>query len=143
MPRLLDQVREATRRLHHSIRTEDAYVQRIRRFILFHGKSPPLEMGETEVIDFLDHLAVGRHVTASTQRQAVPPTPGGPPLPLARAGTSSDTGCLSKNSTHASFGPTGFRKPVPARPSAPKSVPDCPTQVFSLRNPLFLKEFRQ
>ncbi len=71
MPRLLDQVRETTRRLHYSIRTEDAYVQWIRRFILFQGKRHPLEMGEAEVVTFLNHLAVRRDVAASTQNQAL------------------------------------------------------------------------
>ena len=71
MPRLLDQVREATRRMHYSIRTEDAYVQWTKRFILFHGKRHPLEMGEAEVVEFLTHLAVRRNVAASTQNQAL------------------------------------------------------------------------
>ncbi len=71
MPRLLDQVREATRRLHYSIRTEDAYAQWVKRFILFHDKRHPLEMGEAEVIAFLNHLAVRREVAASTQNQAL------------------------------------------------------------------------
>lgn len=58
MPRRLDQVREATRRLHYSIRTEDAYVDWANPFILFQGKRHPLEMGEPEVVAFLTHLAV-------------------------------------------------------------------------------------
>jgi integron integrase len=71
MSRLLDQVREATRRLHYSIRTEDAYVDWTKRFVLYHGKKHPLEMGEPEVIAFLTHLAVQREVAASTQNQAL------------------------------------------------------------------------
>jgi integron integrase len=71
MSRLLDQVREATRRLHYSIRTEDTYVAWAKRFILFHGKRHPLEMGEPEVVAFLTHLAVQRDVAASTQNQAL------------------------------------------------------------------------
>lgn len=71
MPRLLDQVRDATRRLHYRIRTEDAYTQWVKRFILFHDKRHPLEMGEAEVIAFLNHLAVRRDVAASTQNQAL------------------------------------------------------------------------
>jgi integron integrase len=71
MPRFLDEVRAATRRLHYSIRTEEAYVDWIRRFILFHGKRHPLEMGEPEVVAFLNHLAVQRDVAASTQNQAL------------------------------------------------------------------------
>jgi hypothetical protein len=69
--RLLDQVREATRRLHYSIRTEDTYVAWTKRFILFHGKRHPLEMGEPEVVAYLTHLAVQCHVAASTQNQAL------------------------------------------------------------------------
>ena len=70
MPKLLDQVRESLRTLHYSIRTEDAYVLWIKRFILHHGKRHPLEMGEAEVVEFLTHLAVGKDVAASTQNQA-------------------------------------------------------------------------
>ena len=70
-PRLLDRVREAVRRLHYSIRTETAYVQWIKRFILFHGKRHPLEMGEREVEAFLSHLAITGNVAASTQNQAM------------------------------------------------------------------------
>ena len=65
-PRLLDRVRGATRRLHYSIRTEDSYVDWIRRFILFEGKRHPLEMVEAEVVAFLTHLAMQRRVAAST-----------------------------------------------------------------------------
>jgi hypothetical protein len=68
---LLDQVRTAARRLHSSIRTEDAYAQWVKRFVLFHGKRHPAEMGETEVVAFLGALAVDRHVAASTQNQAL------------------------------------------------------------------------
>jgi len=70
-PRLLDQVRSRIRVLHYSIRTEAAYVDWIRRFILFHGKRHPREMGEPEIEAFLTHLAVGRNVSASTQNQAL------------------------------------------------------------------------
>lgn len=69
-PRLLDQVRELIRIRHYSIRTEQAYVQWIRRFILFHDKRHPLELGAGEVTAFLSHLAVKRNVAASTQNQA-------------------------------------------------------------------------
>ncbi len=71
MSRLLDQVREAIRVRHYSIRTEEAYVGWIRQFILFHGKRHPSEMGEAEVNAFLTHLAVERKVAASTQNQAL------------------------------------------------------------------------
>ena len=69
-PKLLDRVRWLLRSKHYSIRTEQAYVDWIRRFILFHGKRHPDEMGEKEISDFLSHLAVERHVSASTQNQA-------------------------------------------------------------------------
>ncbi len=65
-PKLLDQVRLAIRTRHYSIRTEEAYVQWIRRFILFHHKRHPKEMGADEVSQFLSDLAVQRHVAAST-----------------------------------------------------------------------------
>ena len=56
---------------HLSRRTEDAYADWIRRFILFHGKRHPQEMGGLEVVAFLSDLAVHRHVAASTQNQAL------------------------------------------------------------------------
>ena len=70
-PRLLDRVREEIRRLHYSSRTERAYVGWIRRYILYHGKRHPDSMGETEIKRFLTHLATARHVSASTQNQAL------------------------------------------------------------------------
>lgn len=69
-PRLLTRVREAIRTRHYSIRTEAAYVDWIRRFIVFHGKRHPAEMGPAEVGAFLSHLATERGVSASTQNQA-------------------------------------------------------------------------
>lgn len=70
-PRLLDQVREVMRLKHYSYRTEQAYVDWIRRFILFHGKRHPQEMGAPEIEAFLTHLAVHENVAASTQNQAL------------------------------------------------------------------------
>lgn len=70
-PKLLDQVRERIRTKHYSIRTETQYVQWIRRYILFHGKRHPREMGAAEVEAFLTHLAVDRTVSSSTQNQAL------------------------------------------------------------------------
>jgi integron integrase len=67
---MLDRIREALRLRHYSLRTEEAYVQWARRFILFHGKRHPLEMGAPEVEAFLTHLAAERHVAPSTQNQA-------------------------------------------------------------------------
>lgn len=69
-PKLLDRVRWRLRAKHYSIRTEQAYVDWIRRFILFHRKRHPDEMGEKEISDFLSHLAVEKNVAASTQNQA-------------------------------------------------------------------------
>jgi integron integrase len=69
-PRLLDRVREATRLRHYSERTEQAYVAWIRRFIVFHGKRHPRELGEREVTAFLSRLAAGGS-SASTQNQAL------------------------------------------------------------------------
>jgi integron integrase len=70
-PRLLDQVRATLRVRHGSRRTEKAYVAWIRRFILFHGKRHPAEMGGAEVTQFLSALAVQHNVAASTQNQAL------------------------------------------------------------------------
>ncbi|ANJ68048.1 integrase [Halothiobacillus diazotrophicus] len=70
-PKLLDQVRDLIRVKHYSIRTETQYLQWIRRFILFHGKRHPREMGAPEVEAFLTHLAVSRDVAAATQNQAL------------------------------------------------------------------------
>ena len=70
-PRFLDGVREALRTRHYSRRTEKTYVAWIRRYILFHNKRHPMEMGAGEVTQFLTALAVERKVAASTQNQAL------------------------------------------------------------------------
>ena len=70
-PRLLDRLRTAIRLRHVSRKTEEAYVGWVRRFIVFHGKRHPSEMGEAEVTAFLTHLAQVRGVSASTQNQAL------------------------------------------------------------------------
>jgi integron integrase len=70
-PRLLDRVRAAVRARHYSRRTEKAYVGWIRRFILFHDKRHPREMGGREVSEFVSALAVEGDVAASTQNQAL------------------------------------------------------------------------
>lgn len=70
-PRLMDQVRDTLRVHHYSLRTEQSYVQWIKRFILFHGKRHPREMGNNEVTAFLTHLAVDKNVSAATQNQAL------------------------------------------------------------------------
>jgi integron integrase len=69
--KLLDRVRDAIRTKHYSIRTEEAYVNWIKRFILFHDKRHPQEMEATEIEEFLTHLAVDKNVAASTQNQAL------------------------------------------------------------------------
>jgi len=70
-PRLFDRVREAARVRHYSRRTESAYLAWIRRFIFFHGKRHPAEMGALEITKFLSSLAVEGDVAASTQNQAL------------------------------------------------------------------------
>lgn len=70
-PKLLDQARSVLRARYYSKRTERAYVDWMRRFILFHDKRHPLTMGEREVAAFLSHLAIVGKVSASTQNQAL------------------------------------------------------------------------
>jgi site-specific recombinase XerD len=70
-PRLLDEVRSRIRTKHYSRRTEESYTHWIKRFILFHRKRHPKDMGAPEVEAFLSSLAVDRQVSASTQRQAL------------------------------------------------------------------------
>jgi integron integrase len=70
-PKLLDQVRQAIRMRHYSPKTEESYVHWIKRFIFFHDKRHPTEMGEKEIAQFLSSLASELHVSASTQNQAL------------------------------------------------------------------------
>ncbi len=70
-PKLLDQLREQIRVKHYSYRTEQAYLQWVKRFILFHNKKHPKDMGGKEISEFLTHLAVKGRVSASTQNQAL------------------------------------------------------------------------
>lgn len=69
--KLLDQVRQKIRLKGYSYRTEKTYVQWIKRFILFHQKQHPSEMGKVQIEAFLAHLAVDKNVSASTQNQAL------------------------------------------------------------------------
>jgi len=69
--KLLDQVRDVMRRRHYSIRTEQAYSNWIKQYILFHEKRHPKDMGEREISEFLSHLATDRKVAARTQNQAL------------------------------------------------------------------------
>jgi integron integrase len=72
MPKkLLDQMRDAIRIKHYSYRTEESYLDWARRFILFHNKRHPAEMGAPEIQAFLAYLATQRNVAASTQNQAL------------------------------------------------------------------------
>jgi len=68
--RLMDQVREVLRYHHYGYRTEEAYIRWIKGFIFFHHKRHPKDMGKTEIEAYLSHLAVYKHVAASTQNQA-------------------------------------------------------------------------
>ncbi|HYR74366.1 MAG TPA: integron integrase [Pyrinomonadaceae bacterium] len=70
-PRLFAEVRTVARMRHFSIRTEQAYVNWIRRFILFHKKRHPRNMGEAEIRTFISHLAVESEISASTQTVAL------------------------------------------------------------------------
>ena len=70
-PKLLDQVRTVARLKHYSIKTEQAYVHWIKRYIFFHQKRHPAEMAEPEIRQFLSHLAVRLNVSASTQTVAL------------------------------------------------------------------------
>ncbi len=65
-PRLLDQVRERTRYLHYSIRTEEACVHWIGAFVHFHGRRHPREMGGPQVEAFLSWLSTERAVSVAT-----------------------------------------------------------------------------
>jgi integron integrase len=69
--KLLDQVRDAIRTKHYSYRTEQTYVEWIKRFILFHEKRHPKDMDTPEVQAYITYLAVERNVSASTQNQAL------------------------------------------------------------------------
>ncbi len=69
--KLLDQVRDAVRLKHYAYRTEQSYVDWVRRYILFQNKTHPKDMGENEVQEFLTYLASERKVSASTQNQAL------------------------------------------------------------------------
>jgi integron integrase len=69
-PKLLDQMRDKLRLKHYAYKTEKSYLNWAKRYILFHNKRHPKEMGNAEIEEFLTHLAVDRQVAASTQNQA-------------------------------------------------------------------------
>src|ERR1700737_1088459 len=70
-PKLLEQVRQLLRLRHYSLRTEEAYLAWIKRFILFHGKRHPRDLAEDDSAAFLGSLAIESKVAASTQNQAL------------------------------------------------------------------------
>ena len=70
-PKLLDQLSGVMRLKHYSLKTEKSYVHWVRRFIFFHNRRHPQEMGAPEIQSFLSYLAVNQHVAASTQNQAL------------------------------------------------------------------------
>jgi hypothetical protein len=69
--KLLDEVRTKLRVKHYSLRTEKSYINWIKRFILFHHKRHPNEMGAEEISFFINNLAAANNVSASTQNQAL------------------------------------------------------------------------
>jgi len=69
--KLIDQVRNVIRKKHYSYRTEQAYVDWIKRYIYFNNKLHPKDLGEKEISRFISHLAINRNVAASTQNQAL------------------------------------------------------------------------
>jgi hypothetical protein len=114
-PSLLEQVRQCLRLKHYSIRTERAYVDWIKRFILFHRKRHPSEMGSDEIRHFLSNLATEGKVAASTQNQALCAS-------SSSTATSSASSCLT---SRASSGPGG-RPASPSCSRAPKPTSSCP-----------------
>jgi len=70
-PKLLDQVRITLRTNHYSKKTEESYTSWIKQFIIFNNKIHPDLLGENEIRNFINHLAVNKHVSASTQNQAL------------------------------------------------------------------------
>jgi len=84
--KLLDQVSEALRLKHYSIHTEESYLAWIKRYILFHHKRHPQDMGGPEIQAFLSHLALHENIASSTvrlsSRRSPKPGPQRPPFPL-------------------------------------------------------------
>ena len=126
---LCPSARDAARLKHYSIRTEEAYVAWTTRFILFHNKRHPSEMGRAEIEAFLTHLAVERKVAASTQNQAfsallflyrqVLHQDLGSPIDALRASKP------KRLPTVLTKEEAGIEKPSPATPSATPSPPTC------------------
>ena len=74
MPKLLELVRNVMRTRHYSLRTEQTYIDWIKRYIIFNSKRHPAELGAPEVTAFLSDLAVNRKVAAATQIRPSPPS---------------------------------------------------------------------
>ena len=70
-PKLLERVKNAIRTKHYSRKTENSYCSWIKRYILYHNKKHPKDMGEVQIRQFINHLAVKRKLSASTQNQAL------------------------------------------------------------------------
>jgi integron integrase len=70
-PKLMDKVRTELRTKHYSSKTEEAYTNWIKRFVLFHNKKHPKDMGAAEIKSFVDNLVTNHHVSSSTQNQAL------------------------------------------------------------------------
>jgi integron integrase len=71
MPKLLDQIKTELRARHYSLRTEKVYINWIRKYIIFHNKQHPSQLGINEIHSFINHLAVVKKVSVSTQNQAL------------------------------------------------------------------------
>ncbi|MDK1030268.1 MAG: phage integrase N-terminal SAM-like domain-containing protein [Anaerolineae bacterium] len=69
--KLLDQLKDKLRAKHYSLRTENSYTSWVRKFILYHNKRHPRDMGPKEINAYITHLALKKHVAASTQNQAL------------------------------------------------------------------------
>lgn len=107
-PKLLNQVRDAIRVRHYGIRTEDAYVYWMKRFILFHGKQHPRALNAAAVSAFLSHLAADGKVSASTQNQTLSALPA--PVPD------------SRNRRHRAGGAIMVASTANKKPAAPSPV---------------------
>jgi len=70
-PKLLDQVRDALRLRHYSLRTEETYLQWIKRYILFHHKTHPRDLAEADISAFLTDLAVNKHVSVDSKSSLI------------------------------------------------------------------------
>ena len=69
--KLLDQVRHVIRKKHYSIRTEQAYLQWIKRFVLFHNKRHPKDMGEKEISQYISYLATDRQIAYLNDKSVI------------------------------------------------------------------------